>query len=113
MSWATIRPFAGPTENGCARARLFLWKPAHPTLRALDHCMRSLPSDIAMQRVRRKKVSGPNRTKNFPFSLFLSDGAAHRPLLLPIGCATIFWSILTSPDLSNLQNNNRRSRQAA
>jgi hypothetical protein len=56
MSWATIGPFAGPTENGCARDRLLLWKPAHPTLRAFDHRMRSLPSDIAMQRVRRKKV---------------------------------------------------------
>jgi hypothetical protein len=54
--------------------------------------MRLLPSDIAMQRVRRKKVPKLNPTKNFPFSLFLSDGAAHHPLFRLIGCATIFPS---------------------
>jgi hypothetical protein len=113
MSQATNRFIRGIAENSHTRDRL-PWKSVHPTPRRwIIASVRGSP--ILRCSARRKKVS---------------NKAGRRKILLKRFCRTQlriarfspavdvlpFHGLLTSPDqvrLSNLQNNNSRSRQAA
>ena len=107
MSQATNRFIRGTAEN----ARSAPWKSVHPP--PLDHRKRSLPADIAMQRMSQKSLKQNRTKKNFFQNCFgLMEPRIAR--FSPAADVLPFLGLLTSPDqvrLSNVQNNNRRSRR--